>query len=92
MTDFTTGINNYVSESDITVAPNPAVDQLNVTVKNDKFQVSQLYVVDMTGRVVSAQNVQENNISLDVNALSSGMYFLRLTDGKTNVTTKFIKK
>lgn len=92
MTDFTTSINNYVSESDITVAPNPAVDQLNVTVKNDKFQVSQLYVVDMTGRVVSAQNVQENNISLDVNALSSGMYFLRLTDGKTNVTTKFIKK
>ena len=92
MTDFTTGINNYVSESDITVAPNPVVDQLNVTVKNDKFQVSQLYVVDMTGRVVSAQNVQENNISLDVNALSSGMYFLRLTDGKTNVTTKFIKK
>ncbi len=92
MTDFITGINNYVSESDITVAPNPAVDQLNVTVKNDKFQVSQLYVVDMTGRVVSAQNVQENNISLDVNALSSGMYFLRLTDGKTNVTTKFIKK
>lgn len=92
MTDFTTSINNYVSESDITVAPNPVVDQLNVTVKNDKFQVSQLYVVDMTGRVVSAQNVQENNISLDVNALSSGMYFLRLTDGKTNVTTKFIKK
>ena len=92
MNDFTTGINNYVTENDITIAPNPAVDNVNVTVKNENFQVSHLYVVDMAGRVVNAQNVQDNNITLDVNALSSGMYFLRLTDGKNNVTTKFIKK
>lgn len=92
MNDFSTGINNYISENDVTIAPNPAVDQLFVTVKNDNFKVSQLYVVDMTGRVVDAQNVQDNSISLNVNALSSGMYFLRLTDGKNNVTTKFIKK
>ena len=92
MNDFTTGINNYIDESDITIAPNPAVDQLNVVVKNDNFQVSKLFVIDMAGRVVDAQNVQDNSISLDVNALSSGMYFLRLTDGKNNVTTKFIKK
>ena len=92
MNDFTTGINNYVTENDITIAPNPAVDNVNVTVKNENFQVSHLYVVDMAGRVVDAQNVQDNNISLNVNMLSSGMYFLRLTDGKNNVTTKFIKK
>ena len=92
MNDFTTGINNYIDESDITIAPNPAVDQLNVVVKNDDFQVSKLFVIDMTGRVVDAQNVQDNTISLNVNTLSSGMYFLRLTDGKNNVTTKFVKK
>lgn len=92
MNDFGTGINNYVSENDVTVAPNPAVDYMNVTVKNDNFQVNHCYVVDINGKVVSAQNVENNNFSVNVSSMASGLYFLRLTDGKSNVTTKFIKK
>lgn len=92
MNDFGTGINNYVSENDVTIAPNPAVDYMNVTVKNDNFQVNHCYVVDINGKVVSAQNVENNNFSVNVSNMASGFYFLRLTDGKSNVTTKFIKK
>lgn len=92
MNDFGTGINNYVSENDVTIAPNPAVDYMNVTVKNDNFQVNHCYVVDINGKVVSAQNVENNNFSVNVSSMASGLYFLRLTDGKSNVTTKFIKK
>ena len=92
MNDFGTGINNYVSENDVTIAPNPVVDYMNVTVKNDNFQVNQCYVVEINGKVVSAQNVENNNFSVNVSSMASGLYFLRLTDGKSNVTTKFIKK
>ena len=92
MDDFSTGIDNYVSENDVIIVPNPAVDYLNVTVKNESFQVSKLYVVDITGKVIATQNVEENAFNLNVSTLTSGMYFLRLTDGKHNVTTKFIKK
>jgi len=42
--------------------------------------------------VVAAQNVEDNTFSVNVNQLASGFYFLRLTDGKSNVTTKFVKK
>ena len=92
MNDFTTGINNYISENDVVISPNPAIDYMNVTVENDNFKVSKFYVVDITGKIVSTQNVQENNFRINVSNLASGCYFLRMTDGKHNVTTKFIKK
>lgn len=92
MNDFGTGINSYVSEKDVTIAPNPAVDYMNVTVKNDNFQVSHCYIVDINGKVVSAQDVENNNFSVNVSSMASGLYFIRLTDGKSSVTTKFIKK
>lgn len=92
MNDFSTGIQNFVSENDVTIAPNPAVDFVNVTVKNDNFQVNHLYVVDITGRVVLSQSVEENVFSLNVSNLTAGCYFLRMTDGTHNVTAKFIKK
>lgn len=90
--DFGTGINNYVSENDVTIAPNPAVDFMNVTVKNDNFQASRCYIVDINGKVVSAQDVESNNFNVNVSSMASGLYLIRLTDGKSNVTTKFIRK
>lgn len=90
--DFSTGIINYVNENDVTVAPNPAVDQIRISVSNDQFQVSHCYIIDINGNVVASQNVEDNAFSVNVNQLASGFYFLRLTDGKSNVTTKFVKK
>lgn len=92
MDDFSTGIQNYVSEKDVTIAPNPAVDFVNVTVKNDNFQVSHYYVADINGKMVLSQDVEDNTFNINVSNLSSGCYFIRLTDGKSNVTTKLIKK
>lgn len=90
--DFSTGIINYVNENDVTVAPNPAVDQIRISVSNDQFQVSHCYIIDINGNVVASQNVEDNAFGVNVNQLASGFYFLRLTDGKSNVTTKFIKR
>lgn len=92
MNDFTTGIENYVSAADVTVTPNPAEDYIRINVTNDKFQMNHIFVFNVNGKVVAAENVTSNAVTLDVNDLTSGMYFLRLSDGKVNVTTKFIKK
>lgn len=92
MNDFTTGIQSYISENDVMVSPNPADNYVRVSVDNDNFQVSKIFVVDITGKVVATQSVEENSFDLNVSNLSSGCYFIRLTDGKSNVTTKFIKK
>lgn len=92
MNDFGTGVNSYENESDVIVAPNPAVDQIRVSISNEQFQVSRCFILNINGQVVASENVEGNTFSMNVSNLSSGFYFLRLTDGKSNVTTKFVKR
>ena len=92
MNDFTTGLPQYLTENDITIYPNPVNDNLNVTLRTDAFQVTNLAVYDLNGKLVMSQPVSDNRISVSANGLATGSYFLRLSDGKASVTTKFVKK
>lgn len=90
--DITTGIPQYLTENDILVYPNPVSDQLNVTLKTDEFQVTRIALYDINGKLVLTQPVSDNLISVNARQLSSGSYFLRLSDGKHSFTTKIVKK
>jgi len=90
--DLGTGIAQYLTENDLVVYPNPVANQLTVTLRTDAFQVSNLTVYDINGKLVLFQSVNDNQISLNTQKLASGNYFLRLSDGKHSVTTKFVKK
>ena len=92
MNDFSTGIPQYLSENDIVVYPNPVRDNLNVTLRTDAFQVTSLAVYDLTGKFVMSQSVTDNQINVNTQKLAAGSYFLRLSDGKASVTTKFVKR
>jgi hypothetical protein len=90
--DFTTGLPQYLTENDLVVYPNPVADQLNVTLRTSAFEVTSLMVFDINGKLILSHPVNDNQISVNAQNLATGSYFLRLTDGKNNVTTKFIKK
>ena len=90
--DLGTDVPNYLNENDLDVYPNPAADRLTVSLRTDQFQVTQMAVYDLNGRLVLSQPVSDNQLTLNVGQLSSGSYFLRLSDGKFSVTTKFVKK
>lgn len=91
-TDLITGISQYLTENDVVVYPNPVSDRLTVSLRTDAFQVTNMAVYDINGKFVKAQSVNDNQIVMDVQSLASGNYFLRLSDGKKSVTTKFVKK
>ena len=90
--DIGTGLPQYLTENDLVVYPNPVSDNLNVTLRTDAFQVTNLAVYDLNGKLVMSQPVSDNRISVSANGLAAGSYFLRLSDGKSSVTTKFVKK
>lgn len=90
--DIGTGLAQYLTENDVTVYPNPVADQLTVTLRTDAFRVSEMAIYDLNGKLVTTQPVEDNQISVNVARLSTGSYFLRLSDGKNSVTTKFVKK
>ncbi len=90
--DIGTGLPQYLTENDVVVYPNPVADQLTVTLRTDAFRVSDMAVYDFNGKLVMAQSVEDNQISVNASRLAAGSYFLRLSDGKNSVTTKFVKR
>lgn len=90
--DLGTGLPQYLTENDIVVYPNPVSDQLTVSLRTNAFQVTDMAVYDINGKLVRTQAVSDNQIMMNAQALASGNYFLRLSDGKNSVTTKFVKR
>lgn len=90
--DLGTGIPQYLTENDLVVYPNPVSDRLTVKLRTNDFQVSNMSVYDINGKLIRAQAVSDNQIEMSTQYLATGNYFLRLSDGKHSVTTKFVKR
>jgi len=82
----------------VSVYPNPAKDNIKVSVASPKNATVTLAITDITGKVVKQQNVQlamgDNNVVVDVASLKAGNYIIRLTcaEGCESSINKFIKQ
>ena len=87
------GIEELASVYGIGLFPNPTSETLNITI-GSKFIPTNVEVTNADGRVVLKTNlnaVAGQNSAIDVNKLAAGLYHVVLTDGKTFVSTDFIK-
>jgi len=84
-------VNNVVS-----VYPNPAVSNANVSINASAAAEGTLQVIDITGKTVMMSNLNlnagYNNINIDVQNLSTGIYSVNVSIGKEVYTQKLIKK
>jgi len=71
--------------------PNPAVSQVSVKMSDADCLGSMLEVYDQTGQRVMTSRVTDLSFGLDVSHLSSGVYFIRINDGKASSGYKFVK-
>ena len=71
----------------INLYPNPAISMTTVNYQSDMDADIELYVLDITGKVVYQQTTSVtagvNNLQLDLSTLNPGMYFFRATAGNT---------
>lgn len=81
-----TGIEEF--NNDVVVYPNPAANQIFVTVK----QNSNVEIMDLTGRKLIKQNLRIENMALQVDMLQPGTYFLKVESGTTTKWIKFVKE
>jgi hypothetical protein len=80
-----------LSVDNIRFFPNPASDI--ITVSSDKTSITNIDVLDNTGRIVlNVPNVNKNISKLDVSELSSGVYYVRLATTRGVVTEKIVKQ
>lgn len=74
----------------MSVQPNPAKEQITVDFQN--WKNGQLQMHNSSGQLINTWQVQDQRIDIHINDLSSGIYFLRWTDGQQVATSRFIKE
>lgn len=79
-----------------TVYPNPANDQLTVRFSYNQASATTVKIMDISGQVVQTINLGqaegEKQLSLDLTDLSTGVYFVELSNAQGTQTKKFVKK
>ena len=71
--------------------PNPAVSQVSVRLNDAGYLGSTLDIYDQTGQRVMTTRVTGLSFGLDVSHFSSGVYFIRINDGRCATGYTFVK-
>ncbi len=75
---------------DFNVYPNPTTDKWNI--KTNGQDITSVRVFDMLGKNVMSVTPNSNSVTLDADALPSGLYFARLTSESGTKTVKLVKQ
>lgn len=81
--------NEDLTNSSLTIYPNPAIDNINISSNN---AIGQVMVVNLIGQVVLSSNTDANQVQLNIDNLTKGIYILRTENEGVTTTQKFIKQ
>lgn len=77
---------NEVEMFEVSVFPNPAVDQINVVLSNEEPAVATLF--NLVGQAVVSVELKNENNTIDVSNFAPGIYMLKVNQGNKVKTTK----
>ena len=88
-----TSISPSEMNSGITVLPNPTTDQLTISFQRSTTEKATISLFDMEGRCIKQFVVSSNQSSTTISLaeLSSGVYFLKISDTNMAGTLKVLK-
>ena len=75
--------------STIKIYPNPTTGELNI--QSSTFKVQSVDIYDIIGKKQKSRKAEEQNVTLNIYDLPSGIYFIRVQTDKGIVTEKIIK-
>jgi serine protease AprX len=73
------------------VYPNPAKNNITVTIQNYHAPSTWLSLTDAAGKLIWTRKADNNIVSVDLLELPSGVYFIKLTNAYGSATEKIIK-
>ena len=91
--DYSKVVSLKLTTSSVTaiVYPNPATDKVTVKLEQALSLNSEIKILDLSGRIVLQQkiNAGQQNINLAVDKLSSGRYFIKISNGNETINHSF---
>lgn len=86
------GINDFEKQDvEFSISPNPAKSKLNIVMPSESEEMM-LEVFDVLGKRVYKGTITKLTSSVNVSSWKSGVYLVKLSDGKTTQTKRFIKQ
>ena len=73
----------------ISIYPNPATNLVNI---ESDVQINSIQIINYTGQVVYNQHTSGNNVQVNTNDLSSGVYFVNISTSEGIATQKLLIK
>ena len=81
-----------LNQTQMLVYPNPATDVLNINISNSSFKNSEVVVYNISSAEVLKTNMANTSAQLNIETLSNGVYFVKVSNQNGfNKTVKFIK-
>lgn len=74
------------------VYPNPAAGVLHLELQGNIIARGTVVICDLSGTKVVAQVMEGAAVTLDIQALAPGMYFLQYNNGTQSLSLKFLKR
>ncbi len=85
--------NINIPKQSISIYPNPATNIINIALKSQNQQISQLSIIDIQGRVVQQEMLNDKQTKIDVSLLPKGVYIIEgYTDRGERFGGKFVKE
>ncbi|MEI6577468.1 MAG: Ser-Thr-rich GPI-anchored membrane family protein [Bacteroidota bacterium] len=82
-------VNDNLSQSNVSVYPNPAIDVLTISAASE---IGHITVLNIVGQIVMKLDTDAKQIQLNINDLTNGVYFIRIENGGTTTSHQLIKK
>ena len=90
------GLTETVQKNVLAVYPNPATEQINVTLSTNSESSSQVNLVDLSGKIIQTLQVGQSNetsiVQFNIANLQAGVYFIELINEKGKEIEKVVKK
>jgi hypothetical protein len=91
-----TGIQDpSIAPGELAVWPNPVQDMLNMAMVGGMRGSITVDMLDLNGRLVRSErhsvSGQRHRMTLNTTGLHAGLYFLRISDGRSTISQRFVK-
>jgi PKD repeat protein len=95
LAELPTGVQELPTIAELKLWPNPAQDELNISLNNSRAGLVPVTVIDLTGRTVISEDrnmaLGVNTLRLNTSDLQPGLYMVRIGNDAHSVAHRFMK-
>lgn len=89
---FPAGVSSVIATQNVSLYPNPASNQLTISINTSSRLNSTITVLDIQGQTVMNAQMKNNLMQMDISRLKPGMYFVQITSEGHQVVKRFVKE